>query len=69
MVPRYQEIQVKAFDRNAKEIEFIAKGIFAVVIQHETDHLDGILFPDRMEDLSTLTFMNEYVKYWVPKEQ
>jgi peptide deformylase len=64
MVPRYKEIEVSALDGHGKELNFKAKDFFAVVIQHETDHLDGILFLDRMQDFSTLTYLNEYAKYW-----
>lgn len=64
MVPRFTEIEVSALDREGKELNFKAKDFFAVVIQHENDHLDGILFLDRMQDFSTLTYLNEYSKYW-----
>ena len=42
-----------------------AEGLFARVLQHEIDHLDGVLFPDRMTDLQTLTFLEEYQRYWL----
>ena len=42
-----------------------AEGLFARVLQHEIDHLDGVLFPDRMADLQTLTFLEEYQRYWL----
>jgi peptide deformylase len=38
--------------------------ITARVIQHETDHLDGILFFDRMRSFESLTFLDEYARYW-----
>ena len=63
-VPRYREIKVRAFDREGERIELRAKGFSARVIQHETDHLDGILFFDRMRDLGTLTYLEEYSRYW-----
>jgi peptide deformylase len=34
------------------------------VIQHETDHLDGVLFFDRMKSLTSMTFLDEYARYW-----
>ena len=43
-------------------------GLPARVIQHETDHLDGVLFFDRMRSLETLTFMDEYQRYWTKRE-
>jgi peptide deformylase len=64
-VPRAREIKVRAFDRLGARIELSAHGFPARVMQHETDHLDGILFFDRMRSLETLTFLDEYSRYWV----
>ncbi|MBN2585206.1 peptide deformylase [Patescibacteria group bacterium] len=47
-VRRSKKIKVMALDANGKPIEFEAKGLEARVIQHEIDHLDGILFVDRL---------------------
>ena len=47
-VPRAREIIVRAYDRTGKRNEMRVSGFTARVIQHETDHLDGILFFDRM---------------------
>lgn len=47
-VERYKKITVKALGINNKEIKFEAKDLEARVIQHETDHLDGVLFVDRL---------------------
>ena len=41
-----------------------ARGFTARVIQHETDHLDGVLFFDRMKSFETLTFLDEFGRYW-----
>src|SRR5712691_1320950 len=62
-VPRAKEIKVRAFDRFGERIELSAHGFPARVIQHETDHLDGVLFFDRMKSLETLTFLEEYSRY------
>jgi peptide deformylase len=64
-VPRLREIKVRAFDRNGERIEIRAANFSARVIQHETDHLDGILFFDRMKSFESLTFLEEYSRYWV----
>jgi peptide deformylase len=64
-VPRAREIKVRAFDRTGERIELHAQGFPARVIQHETDHLDGILFFDRMRSFESLTFLDEYARYWV----
>ncbi|MBI2502339.1 MAG: peptide deformylase [Candidatus Latescibacteria bacterium] len=63
-VPRSTRVEVRALDREGKPFSLRAEGFLARVLQHEIDHLDGILFPDRMEDFSTLTFLEEYYRYW-----
>jgi len=63
-VPRAREIKVRAFDRQGERIELRAHDFSARVIQHETDHLDGVLFFDRMRSLESLTFLDEYSRYW-----
>jgi peptide deformylase len=63
-VPRAREINVRAFDRKGDRIELHAHDFPARVIQHETDHLDGVLFFDRMTSFETLTFLDEYSRYW-----
>lgn len=68
-VPRAREIRVRALDRNGDRIELKASNFSARVIQHETDHLDGILFFDRMKKFETLTFLDEYSRYWVKDDE
>jgi peptide deformylase len=63
-VPRAREIKVRAYDRRGDRLELRAHDFPARVIQHETDHLDGILFFDRMQSLDSLTFLEEYARYW-----
>ena len=63
-VPRPREIRVRALDRVGKRIEVQARGYTARVIQHETDHLDGILFFDRMTSFETLTYLDEFGRFW-----
>ena len=68
MVPRFTEINVKAFDRNGKAVELRLKNFPARVAQHETDHLDGILFFDRMTSMKSLTFLDEYSRFHAKDE-
>jgi peptide deformylase len=58
-VPRYESITVKAMNLDNRDIRIKAHGYYARVIQHEVDHLDGILFVDRVEDKSTLKEVEE----------
>ena len=50
--------------RNGERIEIHAHDFPARVIQHETDHLDGVLFVDRMRSFESLTYLDEYSRYW-----
>ena len=68
-VTRAREIKVKAYDRRGRRIELNARGFTARVIQHETDHLDGVLFLDRMASFETLTFLDEFGRYWSPRDR
>jgi peptide deformylase len=52
-VPRYAKIRVRALDHDGAE--------------HEFDHLNGKVYLDRMNDLSTLTHLQEYIRYWTEK--
>jgi peptide deformylase len=63
-VTRATEVRVRGCDRTGKEVEIAAAGLAARVLQHEMDHLAGAVFLDRMKDLSTLTFLDEYARYW-----
>jgi peptide deformylase len=66
-VPRYKLIQVHAWDRDGNELDFMAADFHARVIQHEWDHLNGKVYLERMRDLSTLTFLAEFARYWIAK--
>jgi peptide deformylase len=66
-VPRYSAIRVQALDRQGKKLDFVAEHFHARVIQHEFDHLNGKVYLDRMRDFSTLTFLQEFARYWTGK--
>jgi peptide deformylase len=63
-VPRARQIQVRALDRQGRKVELKVSGFTARVMQHETDHLDGVLFLDRMKSFESLTFLEEFGRYW-----
>ena len=69
VVPRHTAVSVRALDRAGKLVELDMSGLAARVLQHEIDHLDGILFPDRMEDKNTLTYLEEFHRYWQQSEE
>ena len=63
LVPRFTDIKVKALDRDGRPIELRLRDFPARVVQHETDHLDGVLFFDRMTSMQSLTYLEEYSRY------
>jgi peptide deformylase len=68
LVPRYRDISVKGYDRTGRPIELQASGFMARIIQHETDHLDGVLFLDRMKSMESLSFIEEFARYHAKRD-
>src|SRR5262245_4459337 len=68
-VDRPRVVRVRALDRTGRRIELVAQGLPGRVIQHERDHLDGVLFFDRMKSFETLTFMDEFKRYWAKDDE
>jgi peptide deformylase len=62
-VPRFTEVRLECLDREGQKVALVAKEFFARVIQHETDHLKGIVYVDRMRDLSSLSHIAEWQRY------
>lgn len=67
-VPRAQHIVVSALDRHGKRFELKLQDFSARVVQHENDHLDGVLFFDRMKTMESLTFLEEFSRYHARRE-
>lgn len=63
LVPRYPEVRVEATDRDGEPLSFIASGFEARIVQHEYDHLNGVIFLDRMRDLQSLTYEAEWLEF------
>jgi len=68
LVPRYPEVRVEALDRHGEPASFIAEGFAARIIQHEFDHLNGVVYLDRMRDFRSLAFEEEWLEYLVSSE-
>jgi len=69
-VPRYQQLRVTALGRDAKPLEIDASDFHARVIQHETDHLKGEVYLDRMPNLRSLSFLEEWQRFMLtPKAE
>lgn len=58
-VPRYKHIGIRYQTKDGQWIERECRGYHATLLQHECDHLDGVLYPTRMPDASTLAFASE----------
>jgi peptide deformylase len=58
VVPRHRRLRYRGFDQRGEPIDRTVDGFHARVVQHECDHLDGILYPMRMKDLSRLGFVD-----------
>jgi len=63
LVPRLTDITVRALDRHGRAVELLLRDFPARVAQHETDHLDGVLFCDRMASMQSLTYLDEYSRF------
>jgi len=59
LVPRYSAIRYTGFDTSGSKIATEVEGFHARVVQHEVDHLDGVLYPQRIEDMTQFGFKEE----------
>ncbi len=61
-VPRYHSIEYRFLNKEGKEEKRIAHGFHARVVQHECDHLDGILYPTKIKDINNFGFKEEIIR-------
>ena len=66
-VERPRHIRYAGYDTEGRRIVRVAKGFHARVVQHECDHLEGVLYPQRMKDLKKLLFETE-IHHWLGKD-
>jgi len=66
VVPRYRRLHYRGLDRDGQAFERTVEGFHARVVQHEVDHLDGVLFPQRIEDMTRFGFEDALVGQMVP---
>jgi peptide deformylase len=62
-VPRHMSIRLRYTDRGGEEHDEVRRGLTAGTFQHELDHLDGVLFLDRVDDPATLTTWDAYERF------
>ena len=63
-VLRPTNVGIRSLDRQGESFEKELRGYSARVVQHELDHLDGILFLDRMTSFESLSFLEEFERFW-----
>ncbi len=63
LVPRHPAVRVRGLDRLGQALDYVAQGFEARIVQHEFDHLNGVVFLDRMRDLRALAFRDEWERY------
>jgi peptide deformylase len=63
IAPRYKQLRVRALGRNGEELDFVASDFHARVIQHETDHLKGDVYLDRMASMKSLSHLAEWQRF------
>jgi len=61
LVPRYRRLRYRGFDELGRPIDRTVTDFHARVVQHECDHLDGILYPQRIEDMRAFGFQEELI--------
>ena len=64
-VPRFKQLRVTGLGRNGEALDFVANDFNARVIQHETDHLKGEVYLDRMTDMKSLSHLLEWQRYMI----
>lgn len=69
LVPRFRRLRYRGLAPTGEPITRIAEGFHARVVQHECDHLDGILYPQRMADLRSLGFAEEMPRSFTSGEE
>ena len=69
LVPRFSEIRYRGYDQYGELIEREVSGFHARVVQHECDHLDGILYPQRIEDLRYFGYLDALDQHGVIEPQ
>jgi peptide deformylase len=62
-VPRFARIRYRGVAPDGSAIDRTVEGFHARVVQHECDHLDGVLYPQRMTDMRLLMFLEEGARY------
>lgn len=63
LVPRYPKVRLRGLDARGETVDLTLDGLQARLVQHAYDHLNGVVFLDRMRDLRSLAFSDEWALY------
>jgi len=66
VVERFAEVRVTGMERDGRPFDRVMRGLCAATFQHESDHLDGVIFVDRVKDPRTLCTWAEFDRYHKP---
>lgn len=69
LVPRHHALRAHGIDRHGKVVDERVEGLEARILQHEFDHLNGIVFLDRMRDLRSLAYTEEWADYLADEDE
>ena len=64
-MPRHPSVRIQGLDRGGQPLDYVVSGFEARIVQHEYDHLNGVVFLDRMRDLRSLAYFDEWEDYLV----
>jgi peptide deformylase len=65
LVPRHPTVRIQGLNREGEPLDYVVSGFEARIVQHEYDHLNGVVFLDRMRDLRSLAYFEEWEDYLV----
>lgn len=69
LVPRHPAVRVRGLDRSGGPLDYVAHGFEARIVQHELDHLNAIVFLDRMRDLRSLAYYDEWERSMAEEDE
>jgi peptide deformylase len=69
LVPRHPAVRVQGLDREGRPLDYVASSFEARIVQHEFDHLNGVVFLDRMRDLQSLAYLEEWEEYMLDRSR
>lgn len=69
LVPRHGRVRVRGLGRDGATVDYVAAGFEARIVEHEFDHLNGVVFLDRMRDLRSLSYSEEWAEFMAGDEE